>query len=110
MNYIYSLIIRRIRIKTFSISASKASHLQEAELKMVSPAECESLFLREHSQTLRRWYPQLLQGSDIMCAGAPGKSACEVGRCGPGSGFVTASCLEERPWLWFELMRLVSFV
>lgn len=84
VKYIFPLIIRRIRIKAYSISASKATHLQEAELNIVSSAECESLFLREHSQTLRKWYPQLLQGSDIMCAGAPGKSACEVGRCAPG--------------------------
>ncbi|XP_047474756.1 serine protease Hayan-like isoform X1 [Penaeus chinensis] len=62
---------------------SKASHLQEAELKVVSSAECESLFLREHSQTLRRWYPHLLQGSDIICAGEPGKSACEGDGGGP---------------------------
>lgn len=72
-------MIRGIRIKTISFSASKASHLQEVELKVVASAECESMFLREHSQTLRKWYPQLLQGSDIMCAGAPGKSACKVG-------------------------------
>ncbi|XP_042885541.1 phenoloxidase-activating factor 3-like isoform X2 [Penaeus japonicus] len=62
---------------------SKASHLQEVELKVVASAECESMFLREHSQTLRKWYPQLLQGSDIMCAGAPGKSACKGDGGGP---------------------------
>lgn len=62
---------------------TKAQHLQEAELQVVSQAECEDLYNARHSEVLRSWYPMNLQHSDILCAGAPGKSACKGDGGGP---------------------------
>ncbi|XP_042241809.1 phenoloxidase-activating factor 3-like isoform X2 [Homarus americanus] len=58
--------------------------LQEADLRILDSAECESIYRREHHEPqLRVVYPDLLQGRDIMCANHPERSACEGDSGGP---------------------------
>lgn len=59
--------------------------LQEADLLVMTPAECETRYNSEPLQweRLRQDYPALLQGSDLMCAGYPGRGPCKGDEGGP---------------------------
>ncbi|XP_068222344.1 CLIP domain-containing serine protease B4-like [Palaemon carinicauda] len=63
---------------------SRSPVLQEAELKVISLADCEASYQQMKSgDVLRQRYPNLLQGHDTLCAGDPGKGPCEGDGGGP---------------------------
>lgn len=65
--------------RVFTSSATRASNLQEAKLFIVGQTECERAYEREGSLShLQLSYPSLLQRSDVICAAAPNRDACQV--------------------------------
>ncbi|XP_066944066.1 venom protease-like isoform X1 [Macrobrachium rosenbergii] len=63
---------------------SRSPILQEAELKVISSADCEASYQQvKLDGVLRQRYPNLLQGHDTVCAGFPGKGPCEGDGGGP---------------------------
>lgn len=62
----------------------KPTHLQEGDLKVMSPADCEAEYRAKGKEAiLRRAYPDLLQGYGVVCAGETGKGACRGDEGGP---------------------------
>lgn len=62
----------------------KPTHLQEGLLSVMHPTVCERLYRsRGKEALLRRAYPNLLQGSGIVCAGHPERGACKGDEGGP---------------------------
>lgn len=60
-------------------TAHKPTHLQEGLLSVLHPSVCERLYRSRGKEVLlRRAYPNLLQGSGIVCAGHPERGACKV--------------------------------
>ncbi|XP_069194437.1 trypsin-1 [Procambarus clarkii] len=58
--------------------------LQEVDLKVMSSEECEEVFKKtEYEQQIRKAYPSLFQGKDIMCASYPGRGLCKGDEGGP---------------------------
>lgn len=65
-------------------TTSHSPVLQEGELNIVNSTECEAAYHQQNLEgVLRGWYPNLLQGQDVMCAGHPGRGACEGDGGGP---------------------------
>ncbi|KAK7080164.1 hypothetical protein SK128_027611 [Halocaridina rubra] len=68
----------------FVNNTNRSPILQEAELKIVDSRTCESTYMREgYRNELGLRFPQLLQGSDILCASFPGRDACQGDSGGP---------------------------
>lgn len=62
-------------------TAHKPTHLQEGLLSVMHPTVCERLYRsRGKEALLKRAYPNLLQGSGVVCAGHPERGACKVSK------------------------------
>ena len=82
-----------------AFTAHTPTHLQEAELKVMSPAECEAEYRSKGKEDLlRQAYPNLLQGAGIVCAGYPGRGACKVSTSVSDCGDVLIDAWEKEGW------------
>ncbi|XP_071550832.1 clotting factor B-like isoform X3 [Panulirus ornatus] len=88
----YCLSVQRPPPKTIVTTAGfglynatyRSSRLKEKELELVDPGACEETYRRSDLEDhLKLRYPQLLQGSDVMCAAHPKRDACEGDSGGP---------------------------
>lgn len=65
-------------------ATTQPDHLLEANLTVMDTAECEEIYIQEGlEESLRLRYPDLLQGTDIICATDEVSDACQGDSGGP---------------------------
>ncbi|XP_063844265.1 CLIP domain-containing serine protease B4-like isoform X1 [Scylla paramamosain] len=108
-------------------ATTKPDHLLEANFTVMDTAECEKIY-QEHDQEafLRVRYPNLLQGTDIICATDDTSDACQGDSGGPmfmvkdgkrylegvvsGGASCRANFKSVLPGLYISLARHVHFI